>query len=638
MDANMSREEAAMTKATSHEVAREPRQDAAGKGRCRWTTKARATVASTRGLRATPSSMPLALLLWSAPLLALACVGKVDSGTKDPRMGTAPGAAPGGTGGATASVPPAGTPTQTGTPSLPPPTGTSAPTAEAAGLMVLRRLTTREYNNTVADLLGDTTHPAAVFPADSPSNSGFIAPYEVGELHVQRYEEAAGNLADSALAANTLAVPCANPTAATEASCARQFIQQFGRKAFRRPVTTAESDGLAGLFTTARGLGFDFKQSLGQTVRAILQAPGFLYHWEAATPPSNVTNGVAPLTSHQIASRLSYFLWETMPDDVLSAAADADGLLAPDAVEAQARRMLMDARAKRSLENFHTHWLLIENLDNLQKSTAKFPFYLDATRDSLAPAMAEFTSSVLGAGGDGTLETLLTAPYAYVNAALAPIYGVTATGDALTRVDLTSSHRAGILTQATFLASRASVSASNPVYRGISVYRQLLCGAPRSVPNNVPPVEPDVVGKSTRDRYAGHASNPVCAACHAPTDPLGFAFENYDGVGAYRDVDGGKPVDATGKATTPLGATLTFNNAIELTRQLAQSDEVKWCVTKNWFRYLLGRPETDADKGSMELAFRAGSVTPGYSLRDVIATAVKSMAFRYRTVSAAASR
>jgi hypothetical protein len=146
-------------------------------------------------------------------------------------------------------------------------------------------------------------------------------------------------------------------------------------------------------------------------------------------------------------------------------------------------------------------------------------------------------------------------------------------------------------------------------------------------------VEAEVVGKSTRDRYAGHASNPVCAGCHAPTDPLGFAFENYDGVGAYRDMDGGKPVDATGTATTPLGAKITFNNALELTQQLAESDEVKWCVTKNWFRYMMGRPETDAEKGSIELAFNAGKATPGYSLRDVIATAVKSMAFRFRTVS-----
>lgn len=118
-----------------------------------------------------------------------------------------------------------------------------------------------------------------------------------------------------------------------------------------------------------------------------------------------------------------------------------------------------------------------------------------------------------------------------------------------------------------------------------------------------------------------------------PFDPLGFAFENYDAVGAYRTVDGGKPVDATGTTVTPGGVTISFNNAIELTSKLAESDEVKWCVTKNWFRYMLGRPETDAEKGSMELAFRTASATPGYSLRDVILSAVRSMAFRFRTVS-----
>jgi hypothetical protein len=572
-----------------------------------------------------------ALMIATTALLFFpSCVGSVQSGAVPPTAGSAPA----GTGGSTAGgVATGGRAGDAPTASLPPPSMSSPPTAEAAGPLALRRLTTREYNNIVADLVGDTSRPADLFPADAPSDSGFVAPIEVGELHVQRYEEAAAKVADAALAANTLAIPCTNPTAAAESACAKQFVQQFGRKAFRRPLTAMEEMGLTTLFGQARTIGLDFKQSIGQTARAILQAPGFLYHWEAAVvPTAGAANAVVPLTSHQIASRLSFFLWETMPDAELSAAADADTLLTPEAVEAQARRMLASPKSKLSLDNFHTHWLLVENLDNLQKSAGKYPFYGDPLRASLAPALAEFTSSILGAGGDGTLKSLLTAPYAYVNAALAPIYGVTATADALTRVELPATQRAGILTQPTFLASRASPSASNPIYRGVSVYRQLLCGPPRAVPGNVPPVEPEVVGKSTRDRYAGHAQG-FCATCHAPFDPLGFAFENYDAVGAYRTMDGGKPVDATGTTVTPGGVTISFNNAIELTSKLAESDEVKWCVTKNWFRYMLGRPETDAEKGSMELAFRTASATPGYSLREVIVSAVRSMAFRFRTVS-----
>jgi hypothetical protein len=572
-----------------------------------------------------------ALLLATPLLFVAACTGSVQPGAVPPTTGSTPGGTGGSTVGSVAAT--GGNPGAAPTPNLPPPTMSSAPTPEAAGPLALRRLTTREYNNIVADLVGDTSHPADLFPADAPSDSGFLAPIEVGELHVQRYEEAAAKVADAALAANTLTIPCTNPTAAAESACAKQFVQQFGRKAFRRPLTAMEEVGLTTLFGQARTLGFDFKQSIGQTVRVILQAPGFLYHWEAGVAPAGAAaNAMVPLTSHQIASRLSFFLWETIPDAELSAAADAGTLLTPEAVEAQARRMLASPKSKLSLDNFHTHWLLVENLDNLQKSAGKYPYYGDPLRASLAPALAEFTSSILGTGGDGTLKTLLTAPYAYVNAALAPIYGVTATGDALTRMDLPATQRAGILTQPTFLASRASPSASNPVYRGVSVYRQLLCGPPRAVPGNVPPVEPEVVGKSTRDRYAGHAQG-FCATCHAPFDPLGFAFENYDAVGAYRTMDGGKPVDATGTTVTPGGVTISFNNAVELTSKLAESDEVKWCVTKNWFRYMLGRPETDAEKGSMELAFRTANATPGYSLRDVIVSAARSMAFRFRTVS-----
>ena len=400
--------------------------------------------------------------------------------------------------------------------------------------------------------LGDTTRPALDFPADAPSESGYLAPIDISDLHAQRYDETAGKLADAAMAANKLTVPCTNPTAATEATCARQFIQQTGRRAFRRPVLAAEETGLLAIFTQGRTLGLDFRTSLAQVVRAMLQSPGFIYHWEVGPNRPAVTAGVAPLTSHQVASRLSYFLWETMPDPELFAAADADGLLTPDAVEAQARRMLGSPRAKNMLESFHTHWLLIENLDNLQKSAARYPSYTPAFREALAPGISEFANSILGTGGDGTLKSLLTAPYGFVNAALAPAYGVTATGTTLTRMTLDPTKHAGLLTQPTFLASRAGVSASNPIYRGLSVYKQLLCGPVRPVPGNIPDVEPEVAGKTTRDRYAAHAQGG-CALCHAPFDPLGFAFENYDAVGAYRTTENGINVNATGTAMTPQG-------------------------------------------------------------------------------------
>lgn len=521
------------------------------------------------------------------------------------------------------------------TPPLPPP-GPGALAPEAAGALPLRRLTIREYNNTVADLFGDTTQPANVFPSDGQSDSGFNSPIEISSLHTNRYETAAGNIADAALAANKLIMPtgCAAPAATAEANCAKLFIQQTGRRVFRRPVSAAEEMGLTTLYTQARGFGFDFKQSLAQLVRAMLQAPGFLYHWEVGLTPPQATAGVAPLTSHQIASRLSYFLWETMPDDQLFTAADSNMLLTPAAVEAQARRMLTDARAKHALENFHVQWLFLDNIENLQKSETKFAFYGEPVRASLGPALGEFAKSIFDTTSDGTLKTLLTAPYAYVNAPLAPIYGVTATGNAYTRISLDATKRGGgLFTQAAFLASRATPSASNPIYRGVAVYKRLLCGQPRAVPPVVPEVAPEVATTSTRKRYEAHTTNAYCASCHSAFDAYGYVFENYDAIGAYRDTDGGEAVNAKASVVTPLGANLTFTNAVDMMNQLSQSDEAKWCVTRNWFRYMLGRTDGTVDMGSMGLAYRAGGMTPGFSLREMIVAAVRSMAFRYRTVS-----
>lgn len=586
---------------------------------------------STMATSGTITASRSASVVGFVALLLASCTGKigqVGSGSGSGGAGNVPGGggAPGvvtGGGGATQPPPP---------PPPPPTTGGGMVTPEAAGPLALRRLTVREYNNTVADLFGDTTRPALLFPTDSPSDSGFVAPIEVSSLHAQRYEEASELLANAALAANKLTIPCTNPAVSAEATCARQFIQQTGRKVFRRPVSSLEEAGLTALFTRARELGLDFRQSLTQVVRGMLQAPGFIYHWELGPTRPAATGGVAPLTSYQVASRLSYFLWETTPDTELAAAADADGLLTADAVETQARRMLANPRAKNFLESFHLQWLLIENLENLQKSETRFPFFGAPLRESLAPGLTEFAYSIFDPAGDGTLKTLLTAPYGFVNSSLAPVYGVTATGTTLTRTNLDPNQRAGILTQATFLASRAAVSASNPIYRGFSVYKKVLCGQPRAFPGNVPDVAPEVAGKSTRDRYAAHAQG-ACAECHAPFDPLGFAFEHYDAVGAYRAMDGGKPVDATGTAITPQGATITFTNAVELVNKLADSDEVKWCATRNWFRYMLGRADSAEDLGSMESAYRAGAMTPGFSLRDMIFAAVRSTAFRQRTVS-----
>ena len=511
---------------------------------------------------------------------------------------------------------------------------TATPTAESAGSFVLRRLSNREYNHVVADLLGDATHPADAFPDDDTGSGGFVTPTNVALLNAQHYEETAGTLAEAALAANKLQIPCTNPATNAEATCAQNFINQFGKLAFRRPVLAAELSGLSSLFSTARSFGFDFRASLAQVTKAILQAPGFLYHWEIGPSKGTPQNGVVSLTPYQVASRLSFFLWETMPDAPLLAAADAGQLSTPAQVQAQAERLLGDPKAQNVMENFHVQWLFLENLANLQKDTSKYPLFGDAVRQALIPELTNFTASVILNSADGTLKSLLTAPYAFVNSATAPIYGATATGTTLARTNLNASQRAGILTQGAFLASRAGTAESNPTYRGVAIFRQLLCGQVPPPPANVPDVQAPAPNLTTRQRYEAHDTNPCAIGCHTQFDPYGFAFENYDGIGAYRTMDNGQPVNATGSVITPGGVSLTFTNAVELAGALAASDEVKWCTTRQWFRYMLGRMETSTEQGSLELAYRAAAQNPGFSVRDLLVSTTKSMAFRSRAVAA----
>jgi hypothetical protein len=510
---------------------------------------------------------------------------------------------------------------------------TAAPTPEAAGVFVLKRLSNREYNHVVADLLGDTTQPASDFPDDDLGSGGFVAPVNVATLNAQHYEEAAGTLADAALSANKLKIPCTNPAANAEANCAKDFINQFGKLAFRRPVSADELGGLSSLFATARELGFDFRSSIAQVAKAILQAPGFLYHWEIGPSKGSPQNGVVSLTPYQIASRLSFFLWETMPDATLLAAADAGELTTPEQIQAQAERLLNDPRAQNTMENFHLQWLFLDNLANLQKDPSAYPRFSDAVRDALIPELKNFTSSVILNAADGTLTSLLTAPYAFANSATAPIYGASVSGSALSKVTLDGSQRAGLLTQSAFLASRAGTNESNPTYRGVAIFKQLLCGTVPPPPANVPDVQPPSPNMTTRQRFEAHDMNPCAVGCHSQFDPYGFAFENYDGIGAYRTSDNGQSVNSSGTVRTPGGATLTFKNAVELASALAASDEVKWCTTRQWFRYMLGRAETAAEQGSLELAYRAAAQNPDFSIRDMLLSTTRSLSFRARTVA-----
>jgi hypothetical protein len=526
--------------------------------------------------------------------------------------------------------------------------GTATP--ESAGTMALQRLTLVELSNTLSDLLGLGASPGTVnsvlagvgFSGDVVSDNGFLAPNALSSQQTQALMSAVEQLT-TPLAAS-VSLPCTDPASGTEATaCATTFIATFGRRAFRRPVTAAEASDLLALFTTASSYGFDFAGSITEVVRGMLQSPNFLYHWEVGNATPSLVGGLITLTPYQVASRLSYLLWQTMPDDTLLTAADNNQLSTAAQLLTQAQRMLADARANTGLANFHQQWLGISGLSMLQRDPTLFPTYKPgiafdsgAVTSAFGTELATFVSADLSlagsSAGDGTLETLLTAPYTYQwDTDAEAIYGPTVAAPGAS-LQLNPAQRAGILTQTAFLASKATVTRTDPVARGVAVWQRLLCGP--SIPSHPPfvmaPLDPT---KTNRQIYSQQDSPTGCAECHQSFDPLGFAFENYGAIGAYQTTDNGQPVDASGATVTPGGTKISFQGAVELVDALAANDEVKWCVTRQWFRFVLGRMESPSDEGSMELAYRAGAAIPGFSIRQMLMSLVQAVDFRFRAPS-----
>ncbi|HMC93186.1 MAG TPA: DUF1592 domain-containing protein [Polyangia bacterium] len=519
------------------------------------------------------------------------------------------------------------------------------PPAESAGPLIMRRLTYREYDHMLADLLGDTTAPAEggnAWTPDAPNAVGYVAPTSVADLQMALYNQTADSVVETALqavaagkTAGKLTIPCEAPTtSAAETTCATQFITSFGLEAYRRPIAAAEQTDLLALFTKVRGLGLSFNESIGALVKGMIQSPNFLFHWEIGPiAPVAGSDGLVPLTSWQLASRLASTLWETTPDDTLLQAAQAGQLTTAAQVTTQVTRMLADSRASNGLFNFHEQWLFnfgSQGRDLTQPLTKTSALFTAAVAQGIQTEFADFVSSVYT--GDGTLQALFTAPYTFVNHDLGVIYGVAGPATGFAKVALDPTKRGGIFTQTAFLATLANNGADNPVYRGLSIYLRVLCGTIGPPSANGPAVN-FIANGTTRQSYAAHGMSACAAGCHSLFDPPGFSLENYDGIGAYRTTDANVAVDATGSFVTPASAIITFQNVLDLSNQLAQTAEAQTCVDRQWTRYILGRPETAAESGSMSIAYQKAAATKGFSIRDLVATLVQSKAFMYRQPS-----
>ncbi len=588
-----------------------------------------------------PVLLSIALLL-AAP----ACTGSIgdslpggSSGPGAPASGQpGPGGQPApGAPGAPSTGSPAqpGNPSMTAAPTMPgkpgdDPIATKPADPNTAGPLPLRRLTKREYNNTVRDLLGDASNPADAFPPDRDSDFHFKRSGLVAQVDAQRLAGAAETLATAAEARFAMLVPCTPAAPTDEEACAKKFIESFGLRAYRRPLDGGEVDRLLKLYREGRGPAqLDWKGGIRLLIEAMLQSPNFVYRWET-DPTAAVREGnVVRLGPYQVASRLSYAVWGSMPDQTLFDAAASNKLSTEADIDAQVTRMLADNRAKDQLIAFFEEWFGFDELAERPKDAKLYPEWKDDLKAAMIAELRAFLTHVIFEG-DGKLDTLLGAKFSFVNQPLAAVYGMTGvTGPALKRAELDPTQRAGLLTLSGWLTLTGGDDGSHPIQRGKMVFERLLCGVLPPPPPDVPPPKAPAPGLTTRERFNEHGQNSCAIGCHQFIDPLGFAFEHYDGLGKFREVDAGKPVDATGSIKLD-GSAKSFANARELTKLLADSAEARRCFVTQVSRFALSRHETEADRASLQAAFTAFEAD-GHSVKSLLGAIAKTRSFRYRT-------
>ncbi|MGK4008732.1 DUF1592 domain-containing protein [Sorangium sp. So ce1036] len=570
-----------------------------------------------------PLELPGAKLRYAAPLL-LALVAACNGRIGGPGEPTQPGAEAGDRGGS-GDVPRSG---------QPPEEVLDSPFCQTPqpGPAPLRRLSNHEYSNTLKDLFAGVSGVAsaidtavATFPHEPESlgfrnNASFLT---VGSLVAQKYLDAAEQIA--AVAARAPGLVSCDPAALGDLECAREFIHTFGARAYRRPLTEAEVERYEERFTAGAD-GHTFEDGIEWVVFSMLQSPNVLYRVELGEPSAG---DVTEPTPYEMASRLSYLVWQSLPDEELTRAAAADELGTPEQLEAQVRRMLADPRAERLFE-FFDQWLDTDLLSGMTRDPAVYP---DLVRDLPALLQEEtraFVKSLFSSPG-GSFDELLTADYSFVNGALAQHYGVSGvTGDAFVKVDMPG--RAGVLTQGMLLA-RDKATRTSIVRRGLKVRTDLLCQLVPAPPNDVQlDLEGLGEGLSQRERLELHRTEPSCAGCHTLMDPIGVVFESFDAAGRFRAVDeDGRPVDTSSDITATLDINGPLASAAELGQRLAQSEEARACYVLQNFRFFFGRDTTGADRCSMA-ALSTAFKESGYSLSELVVALAQTDAFRYRPV------
>lgn len=458
----------------------------------------------------------------------------------------------------------------------------------------LRRLNRFELANTLTDLFPTASVDVSSLPGEAPGNGFYndAVQQKASPLLVERYRFIARSLAKQVALDDTAAATFAG-CAAADAACPDTFIKNFGQRAFRRPLSAEQVQLLTEVFTIGQ-TNAGFSGGVRGVVEAVVQLPQFLYRLEMPDPVAGANYAV--LDPYELATRLSYLLWGTMPDQTLTDAAAAGKLVSREQVLEHAKRMVADPKARRVVEYFHGELFKISGAPKLQRNATAFPTFAPGLGELFLKETQSFLSHIVF-DQKGTMGEFYTAPYTFLNEPLAKFYGIAGvTGNEFQKVNVDPVQRGGVLTHASVLAMTTPGSNTNPVVRGAFMDHQILCVTVPPPPEglNVMPVEIKE-GVSVREAFAQHRADPTCSGCHAVLDPLGFGFSNYDGVGLWQDMENGFPVDASGEIAPGFDNPGAFTGVDQLSEKVATSAQVHGCYSKHWLLYAYGVSETQAD-------------------------------------------
>jgi hypothetical protein len=568
--------------------------------------------------------MRLSRMSIALALAGLGCVGQIPAGG-DSKSGGGGNGMPPGTGG-TGVMNPGDKPP----PMNPPPVDVGGCTAATLGKPRVWRLTHNQLKNTLIEGMGFSPPTVDTLPSETRLE-GFAnqsSKLTVSPLLADYYLRASDELATNVLGRSAEFMKC--PMTAVNATCLTDFIKGIGMKMWRRPVLDTEVARLNALYNSTVPMAGGPEEGVRNIIKATFLSPNFLYRTEVGN--TTQAGQVTYLTDYELASALSYMLWDAPPDKALYDLAAGGKLHEKATLVQQAQRLWAAKKTPVAMNVFLQQWLQIEELLGADKDPMAYSIYnKTVAADLLEESRLFFNSVVFDPGGDRSFKTLFTANYGFVNSRTAPIYGVSSTDTALTKTTLSTDERRGLLTLGAFMAAHADGDDTGLVSRGRYFREEILC-------DSVPPPDPKFAvfdpqkirpDMTNRERLTAHTTNPVCGSCHALFDGFGFAMENYDPIGRYRTTDKTKTIDPTGKIPLPSGPELTFKNFIDLIDQLSKTSDLYGCFSSQYLSYSTGRAIGEVSMCERKMVTDE-FVKSGYKVDTLVMSVVNSPSFMAR--------